>query len=141
MNQHIVICAILLFSPMDWAQPEDHKTPNPLSCVENLTIPRYNPLARQARLTGTITANIWLGTDGSTKVTIEEKAHKPLVEMVRKSIARSVFRPNCRNIAFKILFDFKVSGDPTSSTDYDSISFSYPNHFIIVVRPSPLMVN
>ena len=107
-----------------------------LACIESLSVPRYIPIARQARLTGMIEARILIGIDGTTTRTITGNVHELLLEIVRKSLASSKFHTRCRNVEVKLLFDFQIKGEPTSATNYDVISFSYPNRFTVIAQPS-----
>ena len=118
-----------------WAQPE-RAVVRTLECVANLSIPRYEPLARQARLSGNVVARVLIAGNGSVaNVSVAGNAPRLLLDIVRRSIGESSYHPNCRNTITEILFDFKIIGEPTDQSSYERLSFTWPNRFTITAQP------
>jgi hypothetical protein len=113
-----------------------------IGCVERLQMPAYPSSAREAQVEATITASVLL----SPKPTVQQqvttqfksrtqKAAAVLMPTVEKAIQEASFRSDCTGKTVVLIFDFKVTGQP-SSNPKQSVSFGYPNKFWIVTEPA-----
>jgi|SRR5579862_4436566 len=115
--------------------PHAHDGTN-MDCIERIEIPRYPPLATQARIESSITASVALSSDGAVhdiKITAESKYKQarnlfgPPVENVIKA---AKFRSGCSEKTITLVFHFDLKGQ--SDNPEASMSFGYPNVFWIV---------
>jgi hypothetical protein len=108
-------------------------------CVERLQMPTYVPLAKMARIEGTVTAMVSLSPNGLVQQVGTGKAHPLLAPSVKEAIRQAMFRSNCGGRTVVLIFHFNIRGEPS---DYpkQSVSFGFPNHFWIVSEPYGLMV-
>ncbi len=106
-----------------------------IGCVERLEIPRYPPLATQARIEGTITASVLISPEGVPKPLGTEAASKfaqaknLLSQPVWKVISDGKFRSDCAGNIVKLVFHFTLKG--ISNNPRQTVSFGYPNVFWI----------
>jgi hypothetical protein len=112
------------------------------SCIENLQVPFYPPLARLARLFGTFTVSVVLGPDSavqtiSSESMISQTARAIFVPAVAKAIRASSFVHSCGGKTVKLVFYF-VLGDGAPSDHGQDVSFGYPNRFWISAPPAVL---
>ncbi len=64
-----------------------------MQCVERLEMPQYPPLAKQARIAGTVTAVVAIASDGAAKTTA--RGHALLTPAVEGAIRASKFHEAC----------------------------------------------
>ena len=113
-------------------------------CLENVRFPSYPPLARQARLQGTLVVTVSLGRDATVE-TVSAEAHlnndraksvllTPIEIVLKKS---SQFRRDCGGKQVVLVYEFRLTGDPYDGQQQE-IAFGYPNRFWITSRPWPL---
>jgi hypothetical protein len=111
-------------------------------CVEKLQFPSYTPLARQARLQGTLIMTLSLGQDGTVaKVSAEshlnnDRPSGALLAPIERALQNSQFRRDCGAKQVILVFDFRISGDPYDGQQQE-VAFGYPNRFFIASRPLP----
>jgi TonB family protein len=109
-----------------------------MDCVERIQIPRYPPLAKQARIEGSITASVVLLSDGTVhdiETTVESRyghAKDLFGSPVEKVIKAAKFRSGCSEKIVELVFHFDLSG--ASQNPGESFSFGYPNAFWIVAE-------
>ena len=109
-----------------------------MDCVERIQIPRYPPLAEQARIEGSITASVLLSSDGTVhdiETTAESRfrqAKNLFGSPVETVIRAAKFRSGCSEKIIKLVFHFDLSG--ASPHPGESFSFGYPNVFWIVAE-------
>lgn len=110
------------------------------ACLERFEIPSYPPIARQARIEGTITATLRVSSNGSAETIATDFASQlsgskmAVSPTVEKAIREARFLPECTGKTVTLIFDFKIAGPPTNSPR-QSISFGAPNRFWIVSEP------
>jgi hypothetical protein len=102
-----------------------------MSCVERLEMPVYPPLARQARIGGTITATVAVDATGSIQATLSRGAHQLLSPAVEKSLRASKFRKACSGKSVTLVFNFVAGDDFDPDGLRQRVSFGYPNQFSI----------
>jgi hypothetical protein len=118
------------------------QTETNIACVERLEIPDYPVLAKQARISGVLTATVLLGPDASVLKTASEwdsetkKIESLFLREVEKSLRVSSFAKACANKTVKLVFHFVVAGSPVPSPQPPIIFFGYPNQFWMTVRPT-----
>ena len=116
-----------------------------MACVEHLQIPTYPPLARQARLAGTLVVTVELSADATVRnVTAESKLNNNGARIVLERpteiyLRKSQFSKECAGKTVVLLFEFQINGDPNDRQQQE-VAFGYPNRFFITARP-PLMAN
>jgi hypothetical protein len=110
------------------------------TCVERLEIPAYPLLARQARLAGTLSVTVTLGS-GARIENIAAKAdlnnngaQGVLLIPVQNAIRTAHFREDCAGKQVILVFDFRITGDP-SDRQQQEVAFGFPNRFRITTRP------
>jgi hypothetical protein len=101
-----------------------------MSCVERLQMPVYPPLARAALVSGSVTATVVPGSDGTLQT--NAAGHLLLVAAVKKALRASSFRKTCGGKSVRLIFNFGFDSDPGKR-----VSFGYPNQFWIAV-PLPI---
>ena len=111
-----------------------------ISCVERLQPPQYPVLAVQSRIEGTVGASVLLTPQGSIhEVKTEFISKTPtvtgaLIQSVEQAVRGATFRQYCGGKTVTLVFDFKISGQP-SENPKQSVAFGYPNKFWIVTEP------
>ena len=109
-------------------------------CVEKFQIPSYPQLARQARLVGTLSVTVRLGSDGAVeKISAQshlnnDGAQAILLSPIEASLRKSQFRRDCAGQELVIEFEFRITGDPYDRQTQEA-AFGYPNRFWITARP------
>jgi hypothetical protein len=108
-------------------------------CLEELVLPRYTPLARNAGIESLVTVRIRFDAKAE-KPLIEVDTSQPLLrQIVSRTMAVSKFRPFCKGPSVELQFRFLLS--PASDTvDSPGVSFAPPNVFLIRAAPGPLNV-
>lgn len=100
-----------------------------MQCVERLEMPVYPPLAKQARIAGTVTAVVAISSGGAAKTMARGDAL--LTPAVEGAIRASMFRKACAGKSVTLVFHFVV-GDILDKLP-QRIAFGYPNQFWITV--------
>lgn len=124
------------------AQPETN-----IACVARLEITAYPLVAKQARISGVLTATVLLGHDASVVKTSSEwdsefKTNEPLfLRDIEKSLRASSFAKVCADKAVRLVFHFVVAGGSVPSPQPPTISFGYPNEFWITAQPTIIQPN
>ena len=136
----MIALLLLATSTMGRAQNPFEPETN-IGCIERLPMPAYTPAARQAQAEGTITASVLLSPKPSVQLQVTsqftaktQKVAGVLMQTVEAAIEEASFRSDCAGKTVTLVFDFKVSGRP-SSAPKQSASFGYPNKFWIVTEP------
>ncbi len=104
-------------------------------------MPEYSGIARQARIEGTLSANIKLGPAAEVKeVAAPEVSARPqlklLLPSVEYALRKSQFRRDCAGKELVLVFEFRITGDPYDGVQKE-FAFGYPNRFAITSRPAP----
>jgi len=119
----------------------DPGTESNVSCVERLQMPYYPPLADQARISGTVTATVSLGTDGSIQNTTMDMgaasttAKRLFPPEVHKALRASGFHKGCGGKSVTLVFHFVLGEQSDPHGLPQAVSFGYPNQFWISVPP------
>lgn len=108
-------------------------------CIERLRMPAYPQLADAARISGSLTATVVLGTDGSIQNTVLDmgvasatalRLFPPAVELALRA---SAFRKTCGGESVTLVFNFVLGEDLDPNHLQQTVSFEYPNRFWISV--------
>lgn len=109
-----------------------------LSCIDELTIPRYPPLARQARLVGTVTAVIQISDSRGPDLRVE--GEEPILRAVTEdTLRRSRFRSACAGKKLTLRYTFLIEGPASELPDSTSIRIKTPDEFVISTPPRVTM--
>jgi hypothetical protein len=126
-NLRLLCFAIACMSVSQGAEPEGW------SCVATLTFPKYPELARQARLSGTVT--LVVVRSGDTRISSTAPG---LLRQAIQNIVRSVtLRPNCTRVSLNFVFSIDESR-PRRTTDSGDIMLEAPARVLITAAPFPL---
>ena len=133
----LVIIATLFLYP--GAALAEVKAPLPLSCVAEMTMPVYPALPRQARIMGTVHAELTVSEGGVAKdivVTAKDsnvKSARPLLtKPVEEWLKRTKFQPACARAKLEFVFVFRLE-EVARRTRYEA-----PNRFVVIARPIPI---
>jgi len=85
-------------------------------CIEELTIPKYPALARQARLQGDVGVRVALNESGKAIKTINTSAAPLLRQAVADALDASRFSASCPRNEFTIVFTFELDLDAPPKT-------------------------
>ena len=136
----MIFCLAVVAQPRDKATSGLTDTPN-AACVERLELPSYPLLARQARLAGTLSVTIALDHSAAVdKITAKANlnnngAQGVLFVPVQNAILHKAhFRQNCAGKEVVLVFDFRITGDPSDAQQQEA-AFGFPNRFWITARP------
>jgi hypothetical protein len=107
-----------------------------VSCFERIIVPDYPALARQARIAADVTASIVIGRDSAShQITTRLAGSKVggafFSERVEKAVRSSTFNNQCAGKTVELVFSFELGNDMPVEGSKQTISFSYPNRFII----------
>jgi hypothetical protein len=135
VKQRIVtVLAVCLMAFGSAEAQEDRSAPGSIQCIESLEIPKYPPLARSARLGGTVQVHAVIAHRSATQITVDG-AHRILQEAVETSMSNSEFSSSCDKEGIHVVFIFKIEGSQTVNRDTGVVKFRWPNEFTITVRP------
>jgi hypothetical protein len=137
-----VVCGIVLCIPSQAQQPASTAPSDETNstCAQRIQIPSYPPLARQARLAGTLSVTVKLGNNASVdEVSAQshlnnDRAQAVLLIPIENALRKSQFRRDCAGKIVTLEYDFRLTGDP-SDRQMQEVEFGYPNHFWITTRP------
>lgn len=101
------------------------------ACIEELTIPKYPALARQARLQGQVEVRVALNESGKAIKTINSSAAPLLRQAVEKALDASRFSVSCPTHEFTIVFAFELDLDAPPKT---------PDEGTVVIRRTGTIV-
>jgi hypothetical protein len=126
----IVICAVGLGQATMFGQ---------WSCVEQFRLPQYPPLARQARLTGTVHLQAMTGKDGRTTTRITTTGRKLLKEAVEQVASSLIIARECgaRVISIHVSFELDEKERPKSH-DSGSHLIVAPDRLVVRAPTFPL---
>jgi TonB family protein len=110
------------------------------ACAEKIGLPVYPPLARQARIEGTLSVTVEVGTNGAVeRISAQshvnnDRAQAILLTAIETSLRKSQFRSDCAGKRLVLEFEFRLTGDPYDRQTQE-VAFGYPNRFFITARP------
>jgi hypothetical protein len=109
------------------------------SCVNELVLPKYPSLARQARIEGTVRVFVEIGAKGDHKASIEPGSHKLLRQAVEKSLKDAEFNQDCasRNVTLDFVFTIDAARKPRTADDGE-LAIKAPGEVIIKAAPFPM---
>jgi hypothetical protein len=123
-------------------QPAPAESPSNIECVDQLEIPDYPPLARQARIQVIQTVKVLL-SDQATIQNVEQSLQGKLVKLdgffkegAEKALKNSRFSKTCGGKTITLVFHYEIRDDPNRPSLF---AFGPPNHFWI--RYGPVYVN
>jgi TonB family protein len=93
----------------------------------------YPPLARVARISGTVRLQVSVDPRGAVSNVLGLGGHPLLVSAARENIRRWIFEPVGGGAEFELSYDF-VLGDETQS-GHEEVLFVSPGHIRVVVGP------
>lgn len=138
----VVLVRATAQQPTATSAPQDATN---ILCVEKIQIPTYPPLARQARVAGTLSVKVKLGQNGIvSEVSAQsrlnnDRAQAILLTPIEKALRQAQFRTDCAGKVVILEFDFHIDGDPYDHQTQE-VAFGYPNRFWITARP-PVPIN
>jgi outer membrane biosynthesis protein TonB len=104
-------------------------------------MPVYPKLADMARISGSLTATVVLGPDGSIEKTLIDigtastTARQLFPPEVEKALRASAFRKACGGKSVTLVFSFVLGEELDPQGLPQRVSFGYPNRFSISVPP------
>jgi outer membrane biosynthesis protein TonB len=110
-------------------------------CIERLQTPAYPKLADAARISGSLTATVKLGPDGSMQDAVLDMgtgsatARRLFPPAVEQALRASAFRKDCSGRSVTLVFIFVLGENPDPNRLQQTVSFGYPNRFWISVPP------
>ena len=104
-------------------------------CIESLQIPPYPVVARGARVSGAVRAQIVVSSGAVSAIEIDGSVNLILRDAVEKSLRASRFSTGCNHSTLEIVFAFVIHGDPVAYQDLGVTTYQWPNQFTISVRP------
>jgi len=128
---------LLTFTLCAWAalaQSKQDRGSN-MSCVELLEMPLYPPLARAARISGSVNVTISIAAGGARKTTMSPSAHLLLTAAIGKALQASAFRTSCAGKSVTLVFNFVFGNDLDQDRLPQRVSFAYPNQFYVSTPP------
>lgn len=108
-------------------------------CLIELFIPKFPPLARQARIDSSAVITLTVGTGGRAENIEMGQLHGVFRREVDASLKRSRFDSRCNGKKVQFSFSFKVEGKPVYGPAAADVCFRPPNEFIISAPPSELV--
>jgi TonB family protein len=139
-GQNLSVGAIVLvwalWNPTNSHAEEDQKA---FTCLEQLTIPKYPLIARQARREGIVELLVRIGDTGRTENSTRSDANILLQEAVMDAANRAKFSGRCAGyeIRMAFIFELNLQADPRTADD-GTITLESPNKITIRAAPFPL---
>ena len=99
--------------------------------VAHLETPHYPALARQARVTGTVTVRVHINSDGKVASTEAISGPPLLSEPVRENASRWTFVPGIEE-TLEIAYEFQLQEGEVDCDPGATVSFDLPNKVLIV---------
>ena len=106
-------------------------------CIKQLSLPLYGSLPWQAQLTGTVRANMVLGSTGVVKELRVEGPHAALTEWVRSHLRNATFLPVCGSQTIELTFSYHLEGARHELPD-NQVVIKYPGTFEVTAFPPVL---
>jgi TonB family protein len=103
-------------------------------CVRHISTPQYPPLARQARIEGSVVLNLDIAENGEV-VSVVGSGHNMLRDAAEKNISQWVF---CRSNAARninMTFIYKIRGEEIYQPSPADVMFDLPEQVTITTRP------
>lgn len=138
--------ALKMHLPLRWAvclfagaltlvgQPATESATN-VSCFERINVPDYPALARPARIAADVKVSVVIGRDSAshqiTTQVVPQGLRGFFSERVEKAVRSSTFNHQCVAKTIELVFSFELGDDMPVEGSKQTISFSYPNRFII----------
>lgn len=132
----IVAIAFAVVSAMSFAQEGGPKPDSNISCVDRIKLPTYPLLAQQARVSGTVNANVVLSSTAlpqrveTNAATNAPHAKGVLAVPVERAIREAIFNSTCGGKTVELVFIFEIGG-VTNGRPKQTISYGFPNRFWI----------
>lgn len=124
------LSAIILLTTAALCYPqEQHRSAIDL-CVDELKVPAYPLLARQAHLSGIAAITVGIGHGGRIDEVTVSGPHGVITQAARDAVMASKFSAHCNKTILQVIFDFQLAGPPGNYIQSE-ISFRPPNIFII----------
>jgi len=109
------------------------KDPN-LSCITALELPTRGLSATGARASGTVNAEIHIGSRGEVS-RLDLRGGEPALQgEVQVAIGLSEFSDRCAGQTVELVFAFTLENPPTSSIIPPGVRFLPPNRFELIFR-------
>ena len=106
-----------------------------LACIKEMLLPGYGSIARKAKQTGSVTANVTIGQIGDIsdlKTTSPDPFLAQEVEVFLRYNTR--FRQDCSGKTVQVIFTFALEGHPVPDPTV-RVTFKGPNEFVIRSQP------
>jgi hypothetical protein len=106
-----------------------------MSCITQLHIPPFGPIAKIAKVDGTVRAAITIGQAGEVRTIKVEGPDPNLEREVRIYLTSSDYSPKCIGATVTVLFTFKREGPARHDLGHTTVLFRPPNHFTLISNP------
>ena len=96
-------------------------------------MPAYPPLARSARITGTLSASIALDAEARIQKVATSFTGRLLAmfdESLNAALKKSEFQKDCAGKTVRVVFHFEIAGR-IADAPKDTVAYGYPNEFWI----------
>ena len=110
--------------------------PTGLSCVEEMLLPSYGPIARLAARPGTVTSLVKIASNGKLASVQSTAPDTFLIKEVETFLRyNTTFKAACRGEVIKLKFTFRLGDAPPSVSPGLNVRFRGPNEFVIESQP------
>ena len=107
--------------------------------VREIVVPRYNLVARGARLQGSVRLQLEINRDGKAQSVKASGADPLLLKESEKNIRLWTFGPFSKGTAFpvslEVYYVYKLQGEPEYPMSQPEVVITLPNRIQIVARP------
>jgi TonB family protein len=105
--------------------------------VRHVVVPGYPRLARIARLEGTVSVEVEIGTDGTVISAKASGAHKLLERAAEENLRQWTFEPTARGSVSKhtIIFTYRLDGKEEDSESPPVVILDLPCRIEIIAHP------
>ena len=124
----VLVCAALAWSQV--SEPEHN-----VECVTHLRLPGYTPISRGARMMGTASVSVGVAGDGQPLTIDVQGVPKLLRDTITESLRLSAYSPSCSGKLVRLIFEFRVAGEPAANPKSE-VWFHPPNRFSIITAPA-----
>ena len=103
-------------------------------CVEIFSPPVYPPLAKVARVTGSVIVQFEVGPEGHPQI-IAKQGNSILAAAAQYSVSKTQFDSHCTGVQ-SLKYSFEISDDlPNYAAP--PVAFRYPDEYVIKIGPQP----
>jgi hypothetical protein len=130
----LLACWLLVFSTSLSASDDQG-----LACFEELVLPKYPLLARQARIEGDVILRVWVDQPGRLTSSVNPEGPTLLKPAVERVLNTAKFSKACVGKDSRLVFSFQL--DPSAEPqnfDNGTIIIRWPDRIILRAAPFPM---